>query len=202
MHFSHYVAHLIGDISANGPLVGLSIILATFILEDPTTIMVGVLAADGVIPIPLALVSLWIGIAVGDVGVYGLGALARTHPRLAKFVDHDLIVPFRTWIETNYMMTIFSVRFVPGLRLPTYTASGFFRSPLRKFAIASIGATLIWTTLLFGASYWFGSVTSHWLSEARFGIAFAVLLMLFFAGRNNLRKQRAKQLASTDAAHS
>jgi membrane protein DedA with SNARE-associated domain len=164
-----------------------------FSLEDTTVVIVGVLAADGFFPVPFALFALYTGIIVGDLGLYCIGRLASTHPRLAHYVDHDFVAPFRAWLETRFVLTVFSARFIPGARMPTYTASGFFRSPLSKFILTSICATSIWTTFLFSVSYWFGSATSGWMVPARWGIALLFLITLFFIGRHNLRTYRAKR---------
>ena len=193
MHHFAFLYHFITGEAGSSTLLSLAIILGTFFLEDPTTIIVGVLAADGVISVPLALFSLYTGIVVGDIGLYCLGWLASTSPRLARYVDHDFIAPFRAWLETRYILTIFSARFIPGARLPTYTSSGFFRSPLSTFIIVAIGATSIWTSFLFSASYWFGSLTSAWLVPVRWSIAGVVLIALFFVGRHNILAYRAKR---------
>lgn len=191
-HFS-FLYHFINGATTSAGALSLAIILGTFFLEDPTTIIVGVLAADGIIPLPLALFSLYVGIVVGDIGLYCLGWLASTSPRLARYVDHDFIAPFRTWLETRYILTIFSARFIPGARLPTYTSSGFFRSPLSTFIVVAIGATSIWTTFLFFASYWFGNFTSQWIGPLRWGVALLFLGILFFIGRHNILAYRAKR---------
>lgn len=180
----------ISDPTTGAFSLALAIILGAFFLEDPTTIVVGMLAADGIIPVPLALLSLYAGIVVGDITLYCLGWLASTHPRLARYVDHDFTAPFRIWLETRYIMTIFSARFIPGARFPTYTTTGFFRSPLSMFVLVAIGATAIWTTVLFSASFWFGSLTSTWMIHVRWGIAGAVLVALFLIGRHNLLAYR------------
>lgn len=190
MNLPLFIAHLIGGALGSSTLVALAIIIGTFILEDPTTVLVGVLAADGQVSIPVAIFSLYVGIVLGDLGLYGLGYLASAHPRLARFVHHDRLAPLKSWLEERYAITIFSVRFIPGLRLPTYTACGFFRRPLSTFFVTAIGATLIWTTILFFASFWFGSLTSQWLDWVRYGTAALFLLVLFFFGRHNLRSYR------------
>jgi membrane protein DedA with SNARE-associated domain len=191
-HF-HFLYHLITHADGSTVSLAFAIILGTFLLEDPTTIIVGVLAADGSIPIPLALFSLYTGIVVGDIGLYCLGWLASTHPRLAHYVDHDFVAPFRTWLETRFVLTVFSARFIPGARLPTYTASGFFRASLSTFIVIAIGATSVWTTLLFSASYWFGSLTAAWVGPVRWSIAFIALIGLFLVGRHNMLAYRAKR---------
>jgi len=188
-----FISQLIGGAVGSSALLVLIIMLGTFFLEDTTTVIVGMLAADGIISVPLALFSLYAGIIVGDLTLYCVGYLASTHPRLARYVDHDFVAPFRAWLETRFVLTIFSARFIPGSRMPTYTASGFFRSPLSTFIFTAIGATSIWTTFLFSASYWFGSLTSGWLGHVRWGIAGAFLLALFFIARHNLLVYRAKK---------
>jgi len=188
-----FFSHLIGGSVGSTVLLSFAIMLSTFILEDTTTVIVGLLAADGVIGVPLALFSLYAGIVLGDIGFYCLGWLASTSPRLKHYLDNDFIAPFRAWLETRYILTIFTARFIPGSRLPTYTASGFFRSPLTTFVLTAIAATSVWTTFLFSAAYWFGNFTSDWIGPVRWGIALAFLLMLFFIARHNLLAYRAKK---------
>lgn len=193
MGISHAISFVLHDAAGSIILTAIAIIVATAIIEDPTTVLVGVLSATGFVPIPVALIALYIGIVVGDVSLYGLGALARTHPKLATYVDHELVVPIRTWLETRFILTVFSVRFIPGMRVPTYAASGYFRGSFTTFVLTAIGATLIWTTLLFSASYWFGSLTSEWFGWVRWGIAGAVLLILFLVARHNLSALESKK---------
>jgi len=184
---------LIAGSITSGALPSLAIILGVIFLEDTTVVVVGMLAADKLITISHGLLSLYAGIVIGDIGLYCLGYLASTHPRLARYVDHDFIAPFRAWLETRFVLTVFTARFIPGARLPTYTASGFFRSPLSVFITTAIGATSIWTTFLFFASYWFGNATSGWMGPARWGIALAFLVALFLVGRHNVLAYRSRR---------
>lgn len=190
---SHFLLHLIGGAGGDTTLLALAIILCAFVFEDLTTVIVGVLAADGIISIPLALVSLYIGIASGDMMLYSLGVLARTHPRLAHYIDHDFTAPFRLWLEKRYVLVIFSGHFVPGLRFTSYVASGFFRYPLSRFIRPAIAGGLLLGTALFFVSYWFGSLTSEWVDSLRWGIALVFLLVLFLIGRHTLAAYRATQ---------
>ena len=101
--------------------------------------------------------------------------------------------PFRSWLEDGYAFKIFSGHFVPGLRFTTFAASGFFRLPLRTYIPTVIAGGLILETTLFTISYWFGSFTSKWVGEVRWGIAGAFLLVLFFIARHNILMYRAKK---------
>lgn len=188
-----FLSHFIGGEIGSTVLLPLAIILCALVLEDLTIVIVGVLAADGILPIPVAVVSLYIGAALGDTALYALGSFARTHPRLAHYIDHDFTAPFRSWLEHGYAFKVFSGHFVPGFRFTTYVASGFFRYPLSTYIPMAIAGGLTLVTILFTISYWFGSVTSGVVSHARWGIAGAFLLILFFIGRHNLKAYRAKK---------
>ena len=174
-------------------LLSLAIILCAFLIEDVATVIVGVLAADGIVPIPVAFISLYIGIALGDTMFYALGSFARTHPRLAHYIDHNFTAPFRSWLEHRYAFTVFSGHFVPGLRSTTYIASGFFRLPLSTYIPMAIAGGMVLLTTLFFVAYWFGGLTSGWVSHVRWGIAAIFLLTLFFIGRHNFLAYRAKR---------
>ena len=196
-----FISHLIGGAVGSSILSAGAIMVAAFILEDTTTIIVGVLAADHIIGIPLAISSLYTGIVVGDIGLYCIGFLARSHPKLDRHVDHNLIAPLRSWLENKYVLTIFSARFIPGSRMPTFIASGFFRSSLSTFVLTSVAAVSVWTTILFSASYLFGNLTSQWLGPVRWGIAAAVLLLFFLIARHNFLAYRAQKSASISSGY-
>lgn len=193
-----FLLHFIDGAVGSALLLSLAIIVGTFILEDPTTVIVGVLAADGVISVPLALLSLYTGVILGDIGFYWLGWLASTHPRLGRYVDHDLIAPIRTWLESRYVLTVFSARFIPGSRLPTYAASGFLRSPFSTFVLTAVVATSIWTTILFSISYGYGSVTGQWFVGQRWSLAVIFVLILFFIAHHNLKFLRSTRQTDGD----
>ncbi len=187
LHPFFFLFRLIDGAIGNPAVLSLAIVLGTFILEDLTTVVVAILAADGIIPVPLALGSLYAGVIGGDLAFYALGWIASTHPRLARYIEHEWVASLRTWLETRFVLAVFSARFIPGTRFATYTASGFFRSPFATFARTAIIATSIWITGLFAAAYWFGGATAHVLGSARWLIAGALLLILFLIGRNRVR---------------
>ena len=188
-----FLSNFTGGTVSSEILLSIAIVACAVFFEDITTVVVGVLAADGLIPVPIALISLYAGIAVGDTALYTLGAFARTHPRLAHYIEHDFTAPFRSWLEHKYAFKVFSGHFVPGFRFTTFVASGFFRLPLRTYIPMVIAGGLVLEITLFTISYWFGSITTGWLSHARWGIAGAFLLALFFIGRHNLMAYRAKK---------
>ena len=188
-----FIGGLLAAASANAAVMPIAIITGTFILEDASTILVGVLAAEGQVSIALALASLYVGIALGDFGLYAIGRLAATHKWASRFAERNALAPFRDWLETRLVATVFAARFVPGLRLPTYTASGFFRMPFKRFALSVVVATVLWTTLLFGASLLFGTLTAKAFGAWRWEMALLVVAVLFLIGRMNTRRWLGRQ---------
>ncbi|MBI4066056.1 hypothetical protein HY412_02615 [Candidatus Kaiserbacteria bacterium] len=184
---SVFLTNFIDTALGSALLLPLVIIICALIFEDLTTVIVGILAADGFISVPIAMLSLYIGITLGDTMLYSIGALARTHPRLAHYIDHDFTASFRSWLENGYAFKILFGHFVPGFRFTTYAASGFFRFPLSSYIPMAIISGLILGTVLFSVSYWFGNATAGWVSHARWGIAIVFILALFFIGRRALR---------------
>lgn len=172
----------------NGFLFPIAIIVGTLILEDLTTVLVGIFAAAGAVEIPIALIALYVGICLGDYCLYGIGMLARTHPRIYRFLQHERLLALRENLERNLLQTVITTRFIPGLRLPTYIACGFFRMPFREFARSVILATLVWTTGLFFTAYLLGYATEGWLGIWRWPISAGIVLAVFFVGRYHSRK--------------
>jgi len=173
--------------------LAIAIILATFVLEDATMVAVGVMAADRLVSIPLGLASLATGIALGDFGLYGIGRLAISHPGLRRWVESDKFKPLRSWLDRRLYSTVIAARFLPGVRLPTYLACGFFAVPFSRFAIPVVGATIVWCLLLFTCSYYFGMYTLAVLGIWRWPIAIGCVAVLYLFGR--VHWQRAMRSA-------
>lgn len=195
-----YLSGLIsGGDAGNIVLLVAAIVACTIVFEDMLIVIAGVLAADGAVSAPLALVALYLGTIIGDAGLYAIGAYARSHPRLAHYVDHDLTASFRSWLESRYAFAVYSGHFIPGFRFATYIASGFFGHSFPAFIrMAMVGGVVLVTTL-FSLSYWFGGLSAGWASWARWSIAGIFLIALFFAGKYNLATYRARKSAVENA---
>ena len=57
----------------------------------------------------------------------------------------------------------------------------------------AVASGLILETVIFTVSYLFGSFSSTWMKELRWGIAAVFILALFFIARHNIRSYRAAQ---------
>lgn len=160
-----------------------AIILATFILEDAATVMAAMEALQGTLPLSLALVSLFVGIVLGDLGLYGLGRASARLPWLASVLPAHRQAMIRAWLTGRVFRVVATSRFLPGLRLPTYTTCGFLGADLRQFALGSALATLCWTSLLFGASLRIGAFLMAHFGAWRWAGAAGFVVFIIVAGR-------------------
>ena len=164
-------------------LQGLLIVLGTFVLEDAATVFAAMDVQVGRVPLIVGLGSLYVGIVLGDVGLYGLGHLAGRVGWARRWVPQEKARSSRDWIQSNLVRTVFISRFLPGARLPTYTACGFLGVDLGRFTLAAVGATLIWTSLLFGVSFRVGSLLVEYLGVWRWVGMAGFALTVILAGR-------------------
>jgi membrane protein DedA with SNARE-associated domain len=168
-------------LGSNPWAIALAIMLGTFVLEDVTTIAAALLAATGQVAPVIALSALFVGIFAGDLGLYGLGAAARTRKWLRDLIGERRMVKGRTWLKRRYISALIGARFMPGLRFPTYAASGFLKLPFGPFAGVAFGAGMVWTTLIFSLVFFFGVMIVESLGPWRWVLAIA-LVALVLAG--------------------
>ena len=174
-----------------------TIVLATFILEDAATVLAAMAAQSGQISVPLALASLYVGIVVGDLGLYGLGALSARVPLLRRLLPPPRVAPAQAWLAGRVFRVVLVSRFLPGVRLPTYTACGFLGADLRRFAAATALATSVWTSGLFAVSLNLGAVLMAHYGAWRWAGAAGLVLFLALAGRLVRQFARPPELAAT-----
>jgi membrane protein DedA with SNARE-associated domain len=144
---------------------------ATFVLEDAAAIGAGLLLAAGQITWPLAFTACFLGIWLGDAGLYALARIAGRgwfeRSSWKKFSAR--VARSENWFaERGALILIFS-RIVPGARLPTYLAAGFLRVPVARFLLITGTAAFVWTFVVLTLAQTFGTQVTKWLSHFQFG---------------------------------
>ena len=160
-----------------------AIILGTLILEDAATVSAAMQVEAGSLSLWLALLSLYAGIVLGDLGLYGLGRLSAHIPWLAQRLPPQRQETIRAWISGRIFKVVLISRFLPGLRLPTYTTCGFVGADLRQFALAAVAATACWTSLLFAVSLKVGRFLMDHLGAWRWAGAAGFVVFVIVVGR-------------------
>jgi membrane protein DedA with SNARE-associated domain len=171
-------------LAGHSPLLqAIAIIVGTFILEDAATVIAAMQAEAGGMSIAVALAALFIGIVLGDLGLYGLGRLAGFMPWIDRLLPPRRQDMMRGWLAGRVFRVVLVSRFLPGMRLPTYSTCGFLRADLKQFTLAAICATLCWTSLLFGVSLRVGQFLMDHFGAWRWAGAGGFAVFVILAGR-------------------
>jgi membrane protein DedA with SNARE-associated domain len=136
--------------------------LITFLLEDAAIAAGVALALNGTIGWPAAFAAVAGGIAIGDLGLYGLGRLAVRIPALRRRLNNAPFQRAGMALEGRLMAAVLVARVMPGLRFVTYTAAGLLGVPFPRFAALVCAAVTVWTAGLF----WLATALGRTLGDA------------------------------------
>ncbi len=129
-----------------------AIALATFVSEDLTCLAVGLLAASGDLSLTLGLLGCFVGIVVGDLGLWLLGRIGGRRllrwPWLARRLPADRLERAADWLDRRGGLAVLAARFLPGTRLPLYVGAGLLGRRPGRFALWVVLAALAWVPLL------------------------------------------------------
>jgi membrane protein DedA with SNARE-associated domain len=159
-------------------LIAAVLVLTTLLLED-LAIAAGVaLATRGAITWPLSFAAVAGGIAAGDLGLYAMGMAATRVPWLRRRYIGDKSIWARDQLVRRLPSAVLVARVVPGLRLLTYTVSGFVRVPLLPFSAWVAVAVLLWTAGLYALSVLVGhAVAEHLGVPPAVAVALPILVV-------------------------
>ncbi|MBI2423052.1 MAG: VTT domain-containing protein [Candidatus Hydrogenedentes bacterium] len=169
--------------------------LATFILEDPTTIGSGLLVAEGKIHLATAFLGLWIGIAAGDMGLYAAGMLLGPKTVVWGLLNQNQMDRAKRWFDRNLILAVLGSRFMPGMRLPTYLGAGLFKANPLHFLGLTILATLLWTAVLLALTVKIGEAVFPLLGAWRWPVAMGLLFVIVTTQWIFRRRRTAKEAA-------
>ncbi len=163
---------------ATPAVIALVLALTTLLLED-LAIAAGVaLAAQGAISWGLSVTAVGAGIALGDLGLYGLGMLATRVPWLQRRYVGTKSSWAREKILRSLGSAVLLARVIPGLRLATYTASGFVRVPFVPFTLWVLLAVTLWTVGLYVLSAAIGQALARALGlPAPLAVALPIIVL-------------------------
>lgn len=168
----------------------------TFASEDLATVSGGLLAAGGTVSLPLAFLAVFLGIWVGDFGIYAIARVAGP-PVLARKWFQKLVPPSRiaaseAWFREKGWVAIAFSRFMPGTRVAVYASAGLLRMSMITFLAISGVAAFLWVAAIFFLLHWFGRAFVEWfeMSHGHWGVylgAGVVVLLLLWALKRSSR---------------
>ncbi len=170
---------------ASIPLLFVGVILLSYLLEDLAIVTAATLAIDGVMPLPTALLAIFVGISSGDLGLYLLGQAAQTfRPLRYRIFQYKRARSVKRKLANKAFYSLFIIRFIPGLRTVGFTLSGFVGVSIGQFLLAVLSATSLWTAIIFGSFYQLGSI--QWFQDSQAIWMIVPLGVLFLWGLNKV----------------
>lgn len=157
-------------------LLVILIIIATFVSEDLTCIAAGILAANGNISLPLAVIASFAGLVLGDMMLMLSGRWLRN----TRIAERAAIRSATGWLERRGAWAIFASRFVPGTRLPLYLAVGMSRMNMGQSILAFCAACLVWTPAIVLLAYMTGERALALLEKYNHAAPLIVLCVVLF----------------------
>jgi membrane protein DedA with SNARE-associated domain len=142
-----------------------SLFFMTFVSEDAAMLGGAAMTATGLMATPLVFAACFLGIWLGDMGLY---ALARYFGRpllgrawVKRRINEEQLAKSEAWLKKRGPLVLLVVRFVPGLRLPTYLLAGTLAMPFSYFAIATGLIGLVWVGLLLALAKFLSAAASN-----------------------------------------
>lgn len=130
---------------------GVVLALATFISEDATCILAGMLVSIERIDWGTAIIGCGIGILVSDLLLWLIGTgISLGLLRWPAISQSAFWKKSQSWVNERGGLAILMARFIPGSRLPVYLGAGLVRLPFRTMVWWTVLGTLLWTPSLIG----------------------------------------------------
>lgn len=144
-----------------------AIALATLISEDLACLAAGLLVSEHALSLGWAIFAGFIGIFLGDIGLYALGRFGGK-PLLGRapfrwFLKPERILQAEQLFMDHAGKLILSSRFLPGSRLPIYTVAGVLRYPFGKFCFLMFLVAILSAIILVPLAWKLGEVIFDWL---------------------------------------
>lgn len=155
---------------------GLIIFFTTFLHEDVAILAAAYSRVEDKMPLVFAYMSVYLGIICGDILIYGLGHLAQRNRWLRGKIIGPKVERIRMWLESHLVRVLIICRFTPGLLFPTFVACGWFRISFKRFALVSILAGAVYSSVMLSLAVFFGDVLHQ-----QFGIWIWIVLIILVA---------------------
>ena len=125
----------------------------------------GLLAHQGLIPLPGAMVAASVGSFAADQAWFAVGRRFRTHRWAAKAQAKPAFARALEALERHPIGFIFAFRFIYGFRTVSPIAIGTTRVPARLYLAVNAVAAVIWGVTFSAVGYLFGNAFERLLGK-------------------------------------
>jgi len=167
----------------------LAIFALPFIQEDVAVIAAATASLANVEPVVAIFAVILAGLTASDVWKYWLGYAARSRSWAHKFAEKKGVSVAGDLVRTELAKTLYVARFVPGTRIPTYIACGFFQTPYAKFVALVVLTAFTYVAISFALFHSVGAIAGeqakYWLPIMAVTLIGGYVLYRWYTHRNN-----------------
>ena len=127
----------------------LAIFLLPFIQEDAAVIGAATASIMGLAPTSFLVAAIISGLIASDAWKYWIGRLARRYSWAHKFAEKPGVSVAGDLVRKEFVQTMLTARFVPGTRIPTYVACGFFKANYAKYLVVLMMTAALYVAIMF-----------------------------------------------------
>ncbi|PQA86143.1 hypothetical protein CW354_17435 [Marinicaulis flavus] len=166
-----------------------AIFFTPFIQEDVAVIGAATASLAGAAHTEIILPVILAGLVASDAWKYWMGRLARRYDWAHKFAEKPGVSVAGDLIRKEFLQTMLTARFVPGTRIPTYIAAGFFRAYYPKYVLTLMFTASLYVGIVFGLFHWVGAVAGeHALFWLPIGAVVLLVAYIVFRWLNHVRR--------------
>ncbi len=164
-----------------GPWIYLVIAIGPYIQEDAALVTAAGLSLQPGANVPAIFLAILVGLFCSDYWKYWIGRWGRTHKKAEAIAGNKRITEAGRLVTKRLAVTVMAAKFIPGTRVPTYVAAGFFKAHHGKFSLVLFLSGLIYVSAAFGLFHMLGEVAgeaaSKWVPIAVIGLVVTILLV-------------------------
>lgn len=157
----------------SGLALYIGLFLLPFVQEDAAVVSAATASTSNMAPPEYLFAAVLAGLICSDVWKYWAGFLARRYHWAHKFAEKPGVAAAGRLVNAALFKTLLIARFVPGTRIPTYIACGFFRAPYVKFSALVASTAITYVTVVFVLFHVVGAVAGerakYWMAAIAFG---------------------------------
>ncbi|MBY0422897.1 MAG: hypothetical protein K2Q06_11385, partial [Parvularculaceae bacterium] len=145
----------------------LGLFLLPFVQEDAAVVAAATASLTKMGPLEACFAAVLAGLICSDVWKYWAGYLARRYRWAHRFAEKPGVAVAGDLVRNNLGKTLMIARFVPGTRIPSYVACGFFQTPYLKFCVIVALSAFTYVAVMFALFETVGAVAGdqakYWL---------------------------------------
>ncbi|MEZ5892152.1 MAG: hypothetical protein R3C58_03270 [Parvularculaceae bacterium] len=182
----------------SGWVLYFSIFFLPFLQEDAAVIGAATASITGAAPTEFILPAILSGLVASDAWKYWMGRMARRYQWAHKFAEKPGVSIAGDLIRKEFLQTMLTARFVPGTRIPTYIAAGFFKADYAKYLLTLVLTASAYIGIVFILFHSVGAVAGE---QAKVWLPIGAVILLaayvLFRWLNHKRKHEGPMTPMT-----